>query len=131
MTQISFAKSRYIGDMIEGTKTTTIRRNWERWVKEFEAGHDLHVFYGSWRSPNRVYVGKCDLVSVKVLRGSQFTNEDARADGFDNVVELYDALRVLNDMNLEQVLEHKWAVLEMGEWLHGPNWPGDNGTAES
>lgn len=125
MTNISFAKSRYISDMIEGTKTTTIRRNWERWVKELKAHHDLHVYYGSWRSSNRVFVGKCKLVSVKVLRGSQLTNIDARADGFDNLVGLYDALRVLNDMSLEDILEHKWAVLEIGVWLVGPNWPGE------
>jgi hypothetical protein len=131
MTQISFAKSRYIGDMVEGTKTTTIRRNWERWVKEFEAQHDLHVYYGSRWYGNLVYVGKCKLVSVKVLRGSQFTHEDARADGFDNLVELYDALKVLNDMKLEAVLEHKWAVREMGEWLHGPYWSGEQGALES
>lgn len=129
MTNISFATSRYIGDMIEGTKTTTIRRNWARWVQEYEARHDLHVYYGSWRSPNCVFVGKCKLEMVKVLRGSQLTYEDARADGCDHLVGLYDALRVLYDMSLEQVLEHKWAVLYMGEWLIGPNWPGEQGPA--
>lgn len=131
MTQISFARRKYIDDMVEGTKTTTIRRNWERWVKELKAQHDLHVYYGSWRSAYRVYVGKCKLVSVKVLRGSQLTYEDALADGFEHLVALYDALRVLNDMPLEAVLEHKWAILEMGAWLHGPYWAGEQEAIES
>ena len=131
MTTLTFAKSRYIGDMLDGTKTTTIRANWERWVKECEAQHDLHVFYGSRFSPNRQYVGKCKLVSVKILRGSQFKVEDARKDGFETLDELVDALIGLNGMSRAMVLKSKWAVLEMGEWLDGPYWPGKNGTAET
>lgn len=130
MTAISFAKSRYIGDMLDGTKTTTIRRNWERWVREMCAHHDLHVYYGSWRSPNRQYVGKCKLVSVKVVRGSQFTSEDAQADGFSDFQELIEALAELNNMSIHDVYNRKWAVLEMGEWLDGPYWPGKQGSAE-
>lgn len=131
MTIISFAKSRYVGDMIEGTKTTTIRRNWEKWVKALKARHNLHVYYGSHWSPNRQFVGECKLKSVKVVRGSQFTDEDARADGFKDLDELIQALVELNDMSVAEVLAHKWAILEFGEWCRGPNWDGETGTAES
>lgn len=131
MTIISFAKARYVGDMIEGTKTTTIRRNWEKWVKACEARQNLHVYYGSHWSHNRQFVGECKLDAVKILRGSQFTHEDARADGFEDVDELVQALMELNDMPIAEVRAHKWAILEFGEWLRGPNWDGETGTAES
>ena len=131
MTIISFAKSRYVGDMIEGTKTTTIRRNWEKWVKALEARHNLHVYYGSHWSRNRKFVGECTMTSVKVVRGSQFTDADARADGFKDVDELLQALVELNDMTLAEVRSHKWAIITFGVWVRGPNWDGETGTAES
>lgn len=130
MTILTFAKDDYIRALIAGTKTTTIRSNWERWVGEMAAGHDLHIYKGSWMNPNRVYVGKCKLVSVLVIGGSQFTVEIARADGFDTLEELLNALADHNELHMDVVLNKKWAILEIGKWIHGPVWHPDNPPCE-
>ena len=124
MVVITFAKDTYIEMMLDGRKTTTIRRNWERWLREFEAGHDLHVYLGSRFDPDRHFVGKCEFKEIVVKHGAFFDLADARADGFHSSTALDKALMEHNpEMDYIELLKNKWAIIRLGEWIDGPYWP--------
>ncbi len=101
----------------QGRKTTTIRRNPDRWVRWYfhpARGHDgrpLQIYEGSPRHGGRL-VALSACVNLYTTRGFDLCHQEAVADGFDDVLELIDRLSDLHGILPPRVLGETWAVIE-------------------
>ncbi|MEE9173902.1 MAG: hypothetical protein V3U30_02875 [Thermoplasmata archaeon] len=101
----------------QGRKTTTIRRNPDRWVRWYfhpareHDGRPLQIYEGSPRYGGRL-IALSACLNLYTTRGSDLRHQEAVADGFDDVLQLIDRLSDLHGILPLQVLVEEWAVIE-------------------
>jgi hypothetical protein len=126
MVVIRFSMREGIDALVDGTKTTTIRRNPDRWLDLYNRGLDLDIHYAQeppWKGGKSHRVGERAFAFLRFANGDALTQADADRDGFKTKDELIDALARLHGYTRQAVLETKWAIIHFGEWKDGPHWP--------
>jgi len=126
MVAVRFSMREGVDAMVDGTKTTTIRRNVDRWLDLYERDVVLDIHFAiesPWRGGQVHKVGVRQFAYLRFVEGSGLTQADAERDGFKTKDELIDALARLHGYTRQAVLETKWAIIHMGAWLEGPHWP--------
>jgi len=99
--------------IIQGRKTTTLRKNAVYWEKVFNAGHQLHLWSPSPRSGKGRFYGVARFEDFEVCPGGLLTTQDAKKDGFNSVEELLKALEKLHKMYRKEVLSHLWGIITL------------------
>ncbi len=101
----------------QGRKTTTIRRDPDRWVQWYfnpareHDGWPLQIYEGSPRYGGR-FVALSACIDLYTTQGFDLCHQEAVGDGFDDVLELIDRLSDLHGILPPQVLSETWAVIE-------------------
>lgn len=110
--------------LLDGSKTQTIRANIDWWIKALYSKKTLKVWWKP-RTKDRYKLGEADLNVILVKYGSEFDLDIAKADGFDSVDELIEALAGRHKISRRSILRRQWAILKF-TWLDGYPEKGGN-----
>jgi hypothetical protein len=140
-------KPEYVRAVLDGTKTTTWRWGWERWLnwarkarhshlasereginsrgklasrRAYEISSEDRLLQIYCRSPRNggARLGKRLLTNIEIMPAWLLTLEDAETDGFESVGELHAAIAGTGPKGT--TVNHRGALLTMGVWTVGP-----------
>ena len=107
----------------DGTKAQSIRKNCPHWVRlhkgAMRKGKPLMIWCPGPRFGNGEHLFDRYKWTVTPTYGREFTEEIARRDGFGSVRELVGWLMEAHEMTYEQVLDHRWAVIQWNNQSKG------------
>jgi len=103
--------------LLSREKCQTIRLVKDKTMKDYYRANEVYSAWWKLRTKGAEFLGHVRIKNIRMAEGLNFTEEDAKKEGFHSLLELLITLAGLNKLTFEEMRSVRWQVIEF-EWLN-------------